>query len=173
MRPETIACIAVASLLHLTTTAVNIFNKKIPFYTDSLSVVQHAENSHWYATKHIYENDMDVILEKNRLLKKIKVHLIPTHVQGHQDDKKDYNELTDQDKLNIRMDNLASKFLEDPPFNLTPQPYPLLFPAQQVCIKQYGNVLSANVQNELIIGGKRALIRHYFHRHFWNLGTSS
>ena len=83
LRPETIACIAVASLLHLTTTAANIFDKEIPFYTDSLSVAQHAENSHWHATKHIYENDMDLILENNRLLKKLKVNLIPTHVSGH------------------------------------------------------------------------------------------
>ena len=109
---------------------------------------------------------MDVILENHRLLKKLKVKLEPTHVLGHQDRVKEWHELTKMEKLNVRMDKLAEDFLIDPPEHLLPQPYPLLFPAQQICIKMNEHVLAANMHNELVYGEKEVIIRHYFVKQF-------
>ena len=46
LRPETIACITVASLLHMVTSVAKIHDKNVPFYTDILSVVQHSTVHH-------------------------------------------------------------------------------------------------------------------------------
>ena len=91
---------------------------------------------------------------------------MPTHVLGHQDRVKPRGELTDIEKLNVRMDKMAEEFLQDPPAHLIPRPYPILFPAQQICIKKDGKVLAANVHNELVYGVKEGIIRHYFEKHF-------
>ena len=129
LRPETIACIAVPSILHMTSTAARIFDKTIPFYTDSLSVVQHSQVYHCHATKHIFDNDMDVILENHRLLKKLKVKLERTHVLGHQDRVKEWHELAKMEKLNVRMDKLAQDFLIKPPEHLIPPSISHLIPS--------------------------------------------
>ena len=77
MRPETSACIAASTLLHLVASAEQLYKATVPFFTDSLSVVQHADILHWHKTRHIYDNDMDVILENNRLLKRLKNPICP------------------------------------------------------------------------------------------------
>ena len=58
IRPETSACIAASTLLHLVASAEQLYEATVPFFTDSLSVVQHADILHWHKTKHIYDNDM-------------------------------------------------------------------------------------------------------------------
>ena len=166
LHPETIACIAVASLLHMVTNVAKIHDKNVPFYTDNLSVVQHSTVHHWHATKRIFENDLDVVLENNRLLKKLKIQLVPTHELGHQDEVKYYADLTKPERLNVRMDELATAFLEDPPDHLRARDTSMIFPAQQVCVMQENFVLAADIPNKLAFGEKRALIRHYFQKHF-------
>ena len=150
----------------MVTTAAKIFDKTVPFYTDSLSVVQHASIPHWHATKHIFENDLDVILENHRYLKILKINMIPTHVLGHQDRVKSWDDLTNMEKLNVCLDKMAEDFLKAPPQHLLPRPHPLLFPAQQICIKKNGNVIATNIHNELVFGEKETIIRHYFTKHF-------
>ena len=129
-------------------------------------MIQHADVQHWHKTKHIYDNDMDVILENSRLLKRLRIKFVPTHVHGHQDRIHDHKELSAEAKLNIRMDELASEFLKSPPEHLTPSNKPVLFPAQQVCIVKNDTPLQANIINELVFGEKQVIIEHYFHKHF-------
>ena len=146
LRPETVACIAVGSLLHLDTTAEKIDFAIVPYYTDSLSVVQHASILHWHAAKRIFENDMDVILENHRLLRKLKVKLVPTHVLVYHDRVKQEHELTAVERLNIRMDTLVSEFLSGPPDDLVPQEEALFFPSQQVCLQCDGITITSELQ---------------------------
>ena len=105
-------------------------------------------------------------LENNRPLKKLKIQLVPTHVLGHQDEVKDHVDLTKPERLNVRMDELATSFLDNPSDHLRPRDTPMIFPAQQVCVMQENQVLTADIPNKLAFGEKKAIIRHYFQNHF-------
>ena len=63
------------------------------------------------------------------------------------------------------MDALATKFLENPPKHLAPNKSPTLFPAQQVCVTQDNDVLTADIPNKLVYGEKKVITRHYFQKH--------
>ena len=64
------------------------------------------------------------------------------------------------------IDTLATMFLDNPPSYLIPPEKPVLFPAQQVCLIKNDTVLQENIPNELVFGGKRVIIEHYFTGNF-------
>ena len=88
------------------------------------------------------------------------------HVGSHQDHIHNDDEFIAEAKLNVCMDTLATKFLDNPPGYLIPSEKPVLFPAQEVCLIKNDNVLQENIPNELVFGEKRDIIEHYF---TWNL----
>ena len=100
---------------------------------------------------------MDVILENHRLLRKLKIKLVPTHVYRHRDRVKTPNEF---------MDNLVSEFLLQPPDDLNPQEEALFFPAQQVCLKCDGITITSELEEKLVLNEKQVIIQHYFEKHF-------
>ena len=51
------------------------------------------------------------------------------------------------ERLNVRMGELATAFLDNPPDHLRPRDTPVIFPAQQVCIMQENQVLTADIPN--------------------------
>ena len=166
VRPETISCIAIGSLLHMICSAANISSGYVPFYTDSDTVVTNSNQKHWQSTKHVLMDNIDVIIKNNLILRKLKLDFVPVHVKGHQDRVHPYHQLSREAKLNVRMDALASEFLADPPTHLTPQPAPIFFPSQQIGIKIKGELFSCDVVSELIYSNRSNDITDYFERHF-------
>ena len=163
VRPETIGCIAVSSLLHLICTATHISDKSVPHYTDCDALVSNSSSKHWHATKHVINDDIDVIIENSRLLRKIPITVPPTHVHGHQDRHKKFEELDDVVKLNVHMDTLAVYFLDHNPPNLEPSPIPLLFPSQQIAIKIDNKLVTSDIETELVYNQKKTEIKTYFY----------
>ena len=166
VRPETIGCIAVSSLLHLICSALLITTKIVPYYTDSEVLITNNANKHWHATKYVTCDDIDVIIENNRILRKISINVIPTHVYGQQDRHTAYDDLDDIAKLNVYMDNLAGDFLDHTSPHLEPSEEPILFPSQQIALKIRNKLVTSDVQTELVYSQqKQAIINHFEDRY--------
>ena len=101
-------------------TTANISSGYVPFYTDSDTVVSNSKQKHWHSTKRALMDNIDVIIENNRIIRKLKIDLVPCHVKGYQDRVQPHHQLSREAKLNVRMDTLAGDFLADPPTHLTP-----------------------------------------------------
>ena len=166
LRPESVSCIAVCSILHLISSAFDIHNKIIPFYTDNTTVVSNSKHRHWHSTKHVLENDIDVILELNRYFRKMQVQIQPMHVKGHQDTQFQGNDLSKEAQLNIRMDELVGDFLRQPPDHLTPKPIPLILPSQQVCVTIDGKAVTSDIETELVYAYQKQKLFRYYDKHF-------
>ena len=54
----------------------------------------------------------DLLSAVNRMVQSLPIKLYPTHIRGHQDSVKKYDELDRLEKINVSMDNLAKETLE-------------------------------------------------------------
>ena len=137
-------------------------NPLVVLYTDSKSVIEALIDAPRPTTKNAFKDHHGIITQIQQLLKQIKFQIEIQYILNQQDNRDD---LTPEEELNIRMNNLAFGYFERADAIL-PLQQPLLFPAQRMCIALHGSPLITSVEKTLHNYEQKGEIEDYFESKF-------
>jgi len=150
-RAELMAILAVVSHLWILSTSLKKMKKRskpVELFSDSLSSIMSCEKDIFHSTKNVMSSNIDLKLEIRSILRKIKRPVIMTHVEAHQDEEVEYDDLPLPAQLNSDMDDLAShQYRHQIREHDELMPH---LPAQKVSLVVHGNRLSHDIANEFI-----------------------
>ena len=145
-RAEMLGIIAIITTLKTIYKQHNLPRTKIHLYTDSKTSITNAIRN-LKGTRQMLLTDIDVIFQLQHELKNLPFSLVITHVKGHQDQKKPYDELTNAEKLNCDMDHKVNDFMKTSTH--TTKSYSI-FPAQKYFIKIRNKITPNNIPTSLL-----------------------
>jgi len=150
-RAELMAILAVVSHLWILSTSLRKTKHRsspVELFSDSMSSITSCEKDIFHSTKNVMSSNIDLKLEIRSILRKIKRPVIMTHVEAHQDEDVEYDDLPLPAQLNSDMNALASQQYRHK-VNEHDELMPHL-PAQKVSLVVHGNRLSHDIANEFI-----------------------
>lgn len=148
-RTEIMSILAVLTFLAWYKKTYFKFSSQIVIHSDSASAIQLSEKGGMTSTKYAIQNDIDCVLEMKKYLKQHK-NFILEHVPGHQDKKKDFDDLDTPAKLNILMDRAAGEFIKNMSRKTKNHDRAPILPSQRVCLLSRGRVVTAYTRETLI-----------------------
>lgn len=110
---------------------------------------------------YVISNDIDVALQLQHVCKNNTQTISLSHVHGHQDKNTAFRDLLTHTQLNILMDRLSKKIVDDT-FNAPNKICPL--PAQRIYLEKYAPIVH-DITNVLIIGDMEKDIDGYYEQH--------
>ena len=160
-RAEMVAIIASISLIDTIMSAVGLRSTRISLFSDSETSIITSRNHKLNTLHYALSNDIDVALQLYSTVKECQQTIMLSHVQGHQDENRPFNDLPIPSQLNILMDSLSKKIVRDTthdPNNIIP------FPAQQMYLST-SHPISHDIQNILITNEMNKAIAKYYEKH--------
>ena len=161
-RAEATHLVAMLSILDRLQHFVKKKRVYVPIHTDSKSVIEAIKGTQKPTTKNAFKDHHDIITQIQQLLQRTKFQIEILYVKAHQDNKAD---LSPEEELNIRMNDLAFVYYESKNYTL-PSQTPLLFPAQRVCITTQDAPLIATIVPTLQKNENSGEISDYFESKF-------
>ena len=154
-RSEIVAVLTVVSFLEFVRRKFQHWerNKKpIKIYIDSQSAISSALKTWKPVMKNVLANDMDVRLELAWVLKQTDIKFQFCKVKSHQDSKKNIEDLTRAEKLNVQVDEFASEFYETKEFKEQIQYVEKMefFTAQKLALRIFDITPVSNIAQQMV-----------------------
>ena len=160
-RAEMTSIIAGTELIDTILSAVGLQASYIPLYTDSETSIMTSKNNRMNTLHYVLSNDIDVVLQLKETLDKCGQNVKLIHITGHQDKTKKFHELEIPARLNVLMDGLSKKMVEDTkndPNKIIP------FPAQALFLYT-DRPLAHDIQEVLIKREMKKEVDEYYEKH--------
>ena len=160
-RAEMVSIMSAISLIDLVLTTAGITSHPITVYTDSETSITTSTNPRLNTLHYVISNDIDVALQLQHVCRNNKQVITLSHVHGHQENNTAFRDLPVPSQLNILMDRLSKKMVDDT-FNSPNRITPL--PAQRLYLIKTTPIVH-DVANVLIIGEMERDIYGYYEKH--------
>ena len=156
-----VSIISAISLLDIILTTAGMTSHPVTLHTDSETSITTSINPRLNTLHYVISNDIDVALQLQHVCKNNKQVIKLSHIHGHQDKKTAFRDLPVPFQLNVLMDRLSKKLVDDT-FNLPNRIFPL--PAQRLYLSKMEPIVH-DVANTLVIGEMTKEIDSYYDKH--------
>ena len=126
--------------------------KSIQIYCDNLdAVTKRTRPSHLQSFVKFIGANYDLDKEINQMIKNITTEIKMVHVDGHQDNDKDFNyDSAPLDvRLNIDMDAVAKQFLKENQGSMAPNGITPFYPASKTALSIHGSTITNNLNEHI------------------------
>jgi hypothetical protein len=131
-------------------------------YCDNISAIRRVRDPiPTRGPRHRLIPEYDLIAEIQRIRDTLDLPFDPTHVKGHQDDDKEYDQLSYPSQINVDCDTLAGDFLTNPPDDLPARTSAPFIPSSLAALYIDNCLVTTDYSNRIRLATNGAELRRY------------